>query len=89
MLGVHQKYCRETFYNGRLDRFEAVYDDNFNFSYDVIDVIGTQEPGRRAMLWVGDDGTEITFTFGDIKKYTDMAVAKNIGKTYNRNLVFK
>ena len=73
MLGLHQKYCRETFFNGRLDKFEAVYGDDFNFSYDVIDVLGTEEPDRRAMLWCGSNGSERTFTFGDIKKYTSMA----------------
>ena len=93
MLNLHQKYCRETFYNGRLDRFEAVYDDSFNFGYDVIDVIGTEEPDRRAMLWVGDDGEEITFTFGDMKKYTNMAAnvlaSQGIGKGDRVMLILK
>lgn len=48
MLNIHQKFCRETFYDGKLVDFKPVYQDNFNFAYDVIDVIAQAEPERRA-----------------------------------------
>ena len=51
MLNIHRKFCRETFYDGRLVDFQPVYQENFNFAYDVMDVIGREEPDRRAMLW--------------------------------------
>ena len=51
MLNIHQKFCKETFYDGELVNFEAVYPENFNFAYDVIDAIAAAEPDRRAMLW--------------------------------------
>ena len=54
MLNIHQKFCRETFYDGKLVDFKPVYQDNFNFAYDVIDVIAQAEPERRAMLWCND-----------------------------------
>ena len=63
MLNIHQKFCRETFYDGKLVDFKPVYQDNFNFAYDVIDVIAQAEPERRAMLWCNDKGEEHTFTF--------------------------
>ena len=47
MLNIHQKFCRETFYDGKLVDFKPVYQDNFNFAYDVIDVIAQAEPERR------------------------------------------
>lgn len=71
MLNIHKKFCKETFFDGRLCDFEPVYNDNFNFAYDVLDVIAEAEPDRRAMVWCNDKGEERTFTFGDMKKYTD------------------
>ena len=29
MLNIHQKFCRETFYDGKLVDFKPVYQDNF------------------------------------------------------------
>ena len=73
MLNIHQKFCRETFYNGELVDFQPVYEGNFNFAYDVIDEIAAREPDRRAMLWTNDLGEEHNFTFADIAKYSTMA----------------
>lgn len=73
MLNIHQKFCKETFYNGQLAGFEPVYEKNFNFAYDVIDEIAKAEPERRAMLWCNDKGEEHTFSFADISKYSNMA----------------
>ena len=73
MLNIHQKYCKETFYNGQLDRFEAVYEPDFNFAYDVVDVIAKAEPDRRAMLWCNEKGEEHTFSFADMSRYSNMA----------------
>ena len=73
MLNIHQKFCRETFYDGKLVDFKPVYQDNFNFAYDVIDVIAQAEPERRAMLWCNDKGEEHTFTFSDLEKYSNRA----------------
>lgn len=73
MLNIHQKYCRETFYDGQLVGFEPVYNDNFNFAYDVVDAIAQAEPLRRAMLWCNEAGEEHTFTFSDIAKASNRA----------------
>ena len=81
MLNIHQKFCRETFYNGMLVDFKPVYEDNFNFSYDVIDVIAKEEPNRRAMVWCDQHGNERTFTFADISRYSSKAanLFKSVG----------
>lgn len=84
MLNIHQKYCKETFFDGKLCHFEAVYKSDFNFAYDIVDVIAEKEPKRRAMVWCNDKGDEKVFTFADIKKYTDqtanMLKSKGINK---------
>lgn len=74
MLNIYKKFCKETFdKKGNLEKFEAVYDENFNFAYDVVDEIAKDEPNRRAMLWCNDQGLEKTFTFGDMARYSNMS----------------
>lgn len=72
MINLYKKFVDEAFdEHGTPVGFELKYDDNYNFAYDVVDEIARQTPDRRAMLWTNEDGEEITFTFGDIKKYSD------------------
>lgn len=73
MLNIHQKFCRETFYDGQLVDFQPVYEGNFNFAYDVVDAIAEKEPEKRAMLWTNDKGEERNYTFADIKKLSIQA----------------
>ncbi|HCC34186.1 MAG TPA: acetyl-CoA synthetase [Ruminococcaceae bacterium] len=47
--------------------------EDYNFAYDVIDKLGSEAPSRRAMLWTNDKGAERTFTFGDMRTYSDKA----------------
>lgn len=71
MLNIHQKYCKETFFDGRLCNFEAVYNNDFNFAYDILDTIAETEPDKCAMIWCNEKAEERIFTFADMKKYTD------------------
>ena len=85
MLNLNLKFVDEKFdENGLLTGFDLKYDEDYNFGYDVIDVIAQAEPDRRAMLWTNEEGEEITFTFGDIKRYSDktanMLKSQGIGK---------
>ena len=69
----YQNFCKETFdVNGLLATFSTHCPQNFNYAYDVIDVIATAEPGRRAMVWCNECGEERILTFGEIKRYSDM-----------------
>ena len=45
--------------------------NNFNFAYDVMDVLAEKTPDARAILWTNDEGLQKTFTFADIKERTD------------------
>lgn len=42
--------------------------DNFNFAYDVLDVMAEQEPDRLAMLHLDCDKKERSFSFADISR---------------------
>ncbi len=57
--------------NGNLVNISFKHPEKFNFGFDVVDRIAEREPDRLAMLHVSVDGTARTFTFGDIKKYTN------------------
>ena len=48
-------------------------EDKFNFAFDCVDRIAEKNPDKLAMLWVSSDRkTEHRFTFGDMKKYSNM-----------------
>lgn len=40
--------------------------DNFNFAYDVIDVLANEEPDHVALLWTNDNGEKKRFTYRDL-----------------------
>ncbi|MBQ4236636.1 MAG: AMP-binding protein [Treponema sp.] len=82
-----------------LDRFinipeDAVYDqmknykvtvpDNFNFSYDVVDVYARECPDKKALVWCDDNEGEEIFTFREISQWSKRAanffVSKGIKK---------
>lgn len=58
--------------DGILNSIKFKNDENFNFSYDVIDVMAKKCPDKLAMLHVSKDGRERYFTFRDIAKFTNM-----------------
>ena len=85
MSEFYQQFCKETFdADGHLIRVDPVVPEHFNFAYDVVDEIARQEPDRRAMLWTNVHGAERTFTFAEMKKYSDQAAgvlrAHGVGK---------
>lgn len=49
--------------------------ENFNFAYDVVDVLGAETPERRAMLWRSVNDEKHTFTFKDMKDMSDRAAS--------------
>ena len=72
MLGLNEKYVRETYdEQGLLTGLDIHWDENYNFAYDVIDELADKCPDKRAMLWTNDVGEEMEFTFADLKKYSD------------------
>lgn len=45
--------------------------DNFNFAYDVIDVMARENPEKTAIIWVDDTGNKKIFTFSDLSKMSN------------------
>ena len=45
--------------------------ENFNFGFDIVDATADAEPDKKAMIWCNEEGDERTFTFSDMKKYSN------------------
>ena len=81
---ILEKYLKKTeftSYEDFLKNFEIKIPSNFNFAYDVVDETAKLSPDKVAMVWCDDTGNERTFTFGDMKLYSDKAANffKNTG----------
>lgn len=71
-MNIYKNYCHEIVdEGGRLKKFTLDYPHNFNFGYDVVDKIAEQTPKKRALVWCNASGEERTFTFSDIRKYSN------------------
>ena len=85
MRKINERYCTEKYdENGLLTDFKVKYPDDFNFAYDVVDDIAINDPDRVAMVWANPEGEEHTFTFADMKRWSDKTAnflaAQGIGK---------
>lgn len=73
---ILEKYLPRTEFDSYEDfreNFKINIPDNFNFAFDVVDEIAMQTPDKIAMVWCNDKGEEATFTFGQMKYYSDKA----------------
>lgn len=55
------------------ENFKITYENDFNYAYDVVDVLGTEKPDKLALLYVSNENEEQRFTFGDMKRLSDKA----------------
>jgi acetyl-CoA synthetase len=75
---ILDKYLKQTTFDSYQefrDKFEILIPENFNFAWDVVDEIALSTPGKTAMVWCDDKGNEATFTFGQMKFYSDKAAS--------------
>ena len=67
--------------------------ENFNFAYDVIDVLAKEKGGKRAFQWCDEKGEEAAFTFEEMKDLSNKAAnvlqKAGIGKGDTVMLVLK
>ncbi len=71
-MSIYQRFCREEFdERGCLTNFELDYPDNFNFAYDVVDVLAAETPDRTAMVWCNTENEEHIFSFAEVKRQSD------------------
>lgn len=59
--------------NGVLSKIEFINDDDFNFAFDVMDALAEKTPDKKAMIYVSKEKEEKTFTFQEIKEYSNRA----------------
>lgn len=82
-MSIYKQYCDKITdeATGRLKKAVLKYPDNFNFGYDVVDKIAAVNPHKRALVWCNADGEEHTFSFKDIKRYSNKIanVLRNAG----------
>jgi len=65
---IHGSYPDyESFYKN----FQIDVPEDFNFAFDVLDVVAKEEPDKRAMVWVNPEGEEHVFTFLDISRMSN------------------
>ncbi len=73
-MHLYESFCRETFdEQGRLTRFQLDYPENFNFGYDVVDVMAAQAPQQQALVWCDGEGRQARFTFRDLERRSNQA----------------
>lgn len=59
LVGIADRYTETTLdENGILKTISFKNDENFNFAYDVVDVMAKKCPDKLAMLHVSKDGRE-------------------------------
>ncbi len=54
-----------------MQHYEVCVPEHFNFAYDVVDAWAEKDADKRALLWTNEKGEERTFTFGEMKRFSD------------------
>ncbi len=71
-------------YEDFFQNYKLKVPENYNFSYDVMDVLAQKTPNKRAIVWTNDEGVFHEFSYAEIKRRTDVCAAffaeQGIGK---------
>jgi len=73
-----ERFLTQTSFSNQEDfkkNLHIIVPENFNFAYDVMDEWARQEPDKLALLWTDDKGTELRFSFKDLKELSDKTAA--------------
>ncbi len=52
-------------------RYKVTCGEDFNFAYDVLDVLGAEQPDKLSMVWVSDAEEEKRITFAEMVRYSN------------------
>ena len=82
---LYKNFCKESLdQNGTIQAFSLNYPKNFNFGYDVVDVLGREDPNGLAVMWCNAAGEEKRLTYREIMELSNRAAnafaARGIGK---------
>ena len=58
-------------YEDFFKNFKLKYNDDFNFGFDVVDKYAEIDPDKIALIWTNDNEEKHTFTFKDMKEYSN------------------
>ena len=71
-MSIYQQFCEEVLdEQGNLVDIRLHYPENFNFGYDVVDVLAKEEPDRRAIVWVDTENHERAVTFAQLRSVSN------------------
>jgi len=93
-MSIYHRFCTEhKDEKGRLLKFRLNYPRGFNFAYDVVDVIASETPDKRALVWCNVEGEEHVFSFSEIRRYSNQMAnvfrANGIGRGDRVMLILK
>ena len=60
-------------YEDFLENYRVAVPAGFNFAFDVVDEIAARDPQRRALVWCDAAGRKASFTFAEVKAWSDRA----------------
>lgn len=96
---IYQQFIgrsRESFtsYKQLSEEYNVTYNSNFNYAFDVVDVLGKTKPNKQALIYLSNDWqTELHFTFKDImemsNKMANYLISKGVKKGDRVLLVLK
>ncbi|MDR2942421.1 MAG: AMP-binding protein [Treponema sp.] len=75
-MALIDKYLPKTEFDSYEDfykNFTITYPENFNFAYDVVDTLALEKGSERALAWCDEKGASASFTFNEIKDYSNKA----------------
>lgn len=74
-MALYEKYVNGKFasYADFARNFKLNTPEDFNFGYDVVDVLGREKPDLEALLWTNLEGEVKHFSFRDISILSDKA----------------
>ena len=69
-MRIFEKYSTTGFssYEEFAEKFETIVPENFNFGFDVVDVLAREQPNKRALLWTNDNDEAVSYTHLDVYK---------------------
>ena len=65
-MDLLSKYLPKMEFNSYEDfyaNFSINIPENFNFAYDVLDVLAAESGNERALVWCDESGAEATFSY--------------------------
>jgi acetyl-CoA synthetase len=60
-------------YQDFVENYKVKVPENFNFAFDVVDIMARETPDKKALVWCDDNGAEKIITFAEMKLMSDRA----------------